>query len=105
MTDDNTSIAIQLLGREYRVSCAADERDDLMRAANHLNNQMQEVKEAQVVGLERIAVMAALNIAHELMQAKNALHGQQDQQQRLSQLSERMDKEIAAFNDYRNSLL
>jgi cell division protein ZapA len=105
MNEDNASVTIRLQDREYRISCAPDERDDLKRAATYLDEKMQEIKAAKVVGLDRIAVMAALNIAHELLMANKSLKDQQDQKRTLSRLTERMDKEIRAFNDYRNDLI
>lgn len=105
MSDDATTVTIHLMEREYRISCAPNERDDLKRAAAYLDDKMKEIREAQVIGLDRIAVMAALNITHELLLANKSLTGQQDQSHKLSQLNAKMDQEIQAFNDYRNALL
>lgn len=105
MSEETTAVTIKLLDREYRISCAPDERSDLRLAAEMLDNKMREMRDAQVVGLDRIAVMAALNLANELVLANRAAGKQQDQSLRLSRLTERMDKEISAFNDYRNALL
>lgn len=100
-----TTVTIRLLDRDYRISCAPDERNDLRKAAELLDDKMKEIRDAQVVGLDRIAVMAALNITHELLMASKNLNVQQDQSQKLTLLTEKMDKEIQAFNDYRNALL
>lgn len=105
MSEEATTVTIRLLDREYRISCAPDERSDLKRAAEHLDEKMKEIRDAQVVGLDRIAVMAALNMTHELLLANRSLTGQQDQSQKLTQLTDKMEKEIRAFNDYRNALL
>lgn len=100
-----TTVTIRLLDRDYRISCAPDERNDLRKAAELLDDKMKEIRDAQVVGLDRIAVMAALNITHELLMASKNLNVQQDQSQKLTLLTDKMDKEIQAFNDYRNALL
>lgn len=69
---DNTPVSIFILDKEYKVACGEDEQDSLYAAARYLNNKMQEIRSAgKVSGLERIAVMAALNISYELMQSRN----------------------------------
>lgn len=62
---------VSILGRTYRVTCADEERDGLAAAVQHLDHKMQEIKATGRGGnTERIAVMAALNIAHELLTAR-----------------------------------
>jgi cell division protein ZapA len=59
------------MGRSYRVTCADDEREALLAAVAYVDKKMTEIKAAsKVAGTERIAVMAALNIAHELLSIK-----------------------------------
>ena len=68
---DENSIEVMLLGRSYRVSCGPGEREALMQAVAYLDGKMNEIKQnSKVTGTERIAVMAALNIAHELLSVK-----------------------------------
>ncbi len=65
-------ITVHILEKEYRVACAEQERDALAAAAHYLSSKMKEIRDTgKVVGLERIAVMAALNITHELLQQKS----------------------------------
>lgn len=67
------SLDISIMGRTYKVNCADDERDALLEAVGYLDQKMNEIKSAGRVGsVERIAVMAALNIAHELLVARDA---------------------------------
>ena len=62
------ALTISLLGREFRVACPEGEERQLLAAADHLNRKLKEVRDTgKVVGNERIAIMAALNIAHEFM--------------------------------------
>ena len=66
--DAAKALDVTLLGRSYRVSCRDDEREALLQAVAYLEGKMNEIKKAgKVAGTERIAVMAALNIAHELL--------------------------------------
>lgn len=61
-------IDIEILGREFTVSCTDEERDSLLSAVGYLDNRMREIRDAgKIVGLDRIAIMAALNISHELL--------------------------------------
>ncbi|MDF1821067.1 MAG: cell division protein ZapA [Alcanivoracaceae bacterium] len=93
---DQSSVVVHLLDKEYRVGCSPEERDELLQAARFLDDKMREVKEANVIGLERIAVMAALNISHELLQANNTLKDRTDSSARVSTLLNKVEAEIRA---------
>lgn len=99
---DSASVVVHLLDKEYRVACPPGERDNLIRAARFLDDRMREVREANVVGLERIAVMAALNLAHELLQSTSALDNRANNSDRLAQLLQKMDAEISAHQRLRD---
>ena len=61
-------ITIHILDKEYMIACSEDERHDLQRSADYLDKQMREIRDSgKIIGSDRIAVMAALNIAHELL--------------------------------------
>ncbi len=71
MADGAKTLEVTLLGRSYRVACEDSEREALLQAVAYLDGKMNEIKSAgKVAGSERIAVMAALNIAHELLSTK-----------------------------------
>lgn len=71
MNDIYAHISVKILEKEYQVSCPAGERTDLLDSAEILNARMREIRDSgKVVGLDRIAVMAALNMANELLHAK-----------------------------------
>ena len=71
MAEGPNTIEVNLLGRTYRVACDDDEREALMQAVAYLDAKMNEIRNAgKVMGAERIAVMAALNVAHELLSVK-----------------------------------
>ena len=73
MSEDRiTRVSVRLLDREYQVACPAEERSDLLDSAEYLDAKMRELRESgNVVGLERIAVIAALNIANELLHSRD----------------------------------
>ena len=68
MSRDSKGIDINILGREFRVACPEDEQESLLSAATYLDRKMREIRDqGKVIGVERIAVMAALNMAYELL--------------------------------------
>jgi cell division protein ZapA len=63
---------VRILEKDYQFSCAPDERAALLDSAEHLNNEMRKIRDSgKVIGLDRIAVMAALNMANELLKARS----------------------------------
>ncbi len=71
MTEMFAHVNIKILDKEYQVSCKADERAALLDSAELLNAKMREIRDSgKVTGLDRIAVMAALNMANELLLAR-----------------------------------
>ncbi len=71
MSEKAKALDVSILGRNYRVTCAYEERDALLRAVAYVDKIMTEIKAvSKVAGTERIAVMAALNIANELLSIK-----------------------------------
>ena len=68
MADSAKTIEISILGRNYKIACEEGEREALLEAVAYLDGKMGEIKKAgKVNGTDRIAVMAALNIAHEFL--------------------------------------
>jgi cell division protein ZapA len=61
-------LTLNLLGRDFRVACPEGEEKQLVASADYLNRKLQEIRDlGNISGNERIAIMAALNIAHEMM--------------------------------------
>ena len=90
MSETKSPIKVHLLGKEYPIVCPQNEEHDLLIAARYLDDKMRQIRDAgRVFGAERIAVMAALNIAHELIQA-------QQQNRRLSSPPDRDDTALGA---------
>jgi cell division protein ZapA len=64
-------VSVRLLDREYQVACPQDERSDLLDSAEYLDSKMREVRDSgKVAGLDRIAVISALNLANELIKLR-----------------------------------
>ncbi len=89
-------VSVRLLEKEYVVACAHEERADLLDSAEYLNGKMREIRDSgKVVGLDRIAVMAALNIAHELLQTHRQDKLAGDVGTRLRSMRERVETVLA----------
>lgn len=68
---ESKSLQITIMGREFRVACPEEEQAGLLEAVDYLNKKMLEIRDGgKVIGLERIAIMAALNISHEFLTTK-----------------------------------
>ena len=86
-------VTVRILEKEYFVACQPEERSDLLDSAAYLNRQMKEIRDTgKVVGADRIAVMAALNMANELLQLRDRDTGTQAEfGNRLKALRERVE--------------
>ena len=93
MSESNPPIKVQILGKEYPVACSPEEQHELLIAARYLDEKMRFIRDTgRVIGTERIAVMAALNIAHEFLQRSHESGGSsQSLAGRLSAMRERLD--------------
>jgi len=98
MTDPYAQVSVRILDKEYQIACPANERTDLLDSAEILNAKMIEIRDSgRVVGLDRIAVMAALNMANDLIHAQardRLLDG--DLSGRLKIISERVENVLGS---------
>ncbi len=97
MTEQIAQVSVRILDKEYQVACPASERTDLLDSAEILNTKMREIRDSgRIVGLDRIAVMAALNMANDLIHAQA-----RDQEleggisERLKSISDRVDSVLS----------
>ncbi|MBL8200522.1 MAG: cell division protein ZapA [Chromatiales bacterium] len=93
MTEPHVQVNIKILEKEYQISCPASERAALMDSAELLNGKMREIRDTgKVIGLDRIAVMAALNMANELLRSRSrGEHLEGDAKLRLQAMRERVE--------------
>lgn len=78
VSNEISTMNVKILGKDFQVSCPADEQDELAKAAEQLDMRMREIRESgKVIGLERIAIMAGLNITNEFLQAKDQVEGKE----------------------------
>lgn len=90
---NNEPVSVRVLDREYTVGVEPGERDSLTAAARVLDAKMREIRGSnRMAAVDRVAVLAALNLAHELQQLRDEQHRQQVQFQRtLGDLNRRLD--------------
>ena len=101
---DAKGLQITIMGRNFRVSCKEEEQASLLEAVDYLNHRMEDIRDqGKIVGLERIAIMAALNIAHELLAGKPAKAAPSvddgDYRRRIALMQETLDAALAADQD------
>jgi len=94
-------VNISIMGRDFQVACPPEEQDDLLEAARYLDKNMKEIQNAgKIIGTERCAVMAALNISNDLLKLQKQTSGQDKVQAKLSSLQERIDDVLRDAEDY-----
>ncbi|GAB6043260.1 cell division protein ZapA [Endothiovibrio diazotrophicus] len=90
MSSEVVPVNVKILDKEYQVACPEEERAGLVASAEHLNQRMLEIRRSgKVFGADRIAVMAALNLAHELLQSKGGVE----------ELDRRVSERLKALED------
>jgi len=93
---DIKTVDVMIMGREFTVSCTDEERQGLLDAVNYLDKKMHDIRSAgKVVGVERIAIMAALNLSHELLNTKTGDIDIGDYKRRISAMQNQIDEVMA----------
>ena len=97
MKDTRDGVGVSILGKEFVVACPDDERAALNAAAGYLDKKMREIQgTGKVIGTERTAIMAALNIAHELLDLRGRGGVPNDVAQKLKFLQTKIDAVLRA---------
>jgi cell division protein ZapA len=91
-----TTLGVRILDKEYQVACPADQVDELTASARYLDSQMRAIRDAgKVLGVDRMAVMAALNISHDLLRLQQAQRAERAAvDKKLAELSARLDRAL-----------
>lgn len=88
-------VTVNIMGREFKIACSDDEREGLLNAVNYLDKKMSAIRDtSKVVGVERIAIMAALNITHELLTAPIGEFDIGSYKRRIETIQQQIDEEI-----------
>jgi cell division protein ZapA len=96
MTADAKGMQINVMGREFRVACTPEEQKALLEAVDYLNRKMQEINDqGKITGLERIAIMAALNISHEFLTTRFGNFDVSEFKRRIAGIETTLDQALA----------
>ena len=94
------SLQVAIMGREFRVACPEEEQGKLLEAVDYLNKKMLEIRDGgKVIGLERIAIMAALNIAHEMLSSQGGGFDTTDLKRRMVRMETVIDQAMSEQAD------
>lgn len=95
---DGRAIEVTVLDRTLKIACKEDEKADLMRAVQYLDAKMREIKsQSKVLSVERVAIMAALNITHELLGTRTADGFDSEAfQRRMKSMADAIDEAMSA---------
>jgi len=95
---DGRAIEVTVLDRTLKIACKEDEKADLLNAVEYLDAKMREIKaNSKVLSVERVAIMAALNIAHELLSARRASGFDSEAfERRMKTMAEAIDEAMSA---------
>ena len=95
MKEENIPVTVKILEKDYRIACAPNHKESLQDSAALLNEKMHEIRASgKVIGSDRIAVMAALNLAHDLLQQQQHTADDNRLQQHIRQLREKIDSAV-----------
>lgn len=97
---ENQTIAVHLLDKDYKIACPPEEQEALYRAARSLDARLRAIRDGgNIVGLERIAIMAALNLSYELQAANERSAGKGLDEDLLQNLADKVDRALSDLQD------
>ena len=97
MTD---TVFVKILDKEYQIACPPGEENALQKAARDLDKRMRSIRNSSsIIGLERIAIMTALNLSHELMLAREDATSSSTNDDSLKRLSEKIETALISLDD------
>jgi cell division protein ZapA len=100
VTEETVPVSVLILDKEYRIACKAEERETLLQTSYFLDEKMREIRDSgKVIGTDRIAVMAALNLAHDLLHHQNLNEsGKEAINRRIQSIREKIDIALSKSN-------
>ncbi len=95
-SEDSIPVVVQIMDKEYRIGCKDGEQEGLIVSAQYVDRNMREIRQSgRVIGSDRIAVMAALNIAHELLQYRRVRdRSEEDIGERIRKLQKKIESAL-----------
>ncbi|MEE9448319.1 MAG: cell division protein ZapA [Arenicellales bacterium] len=91
-------LSVRILDKDYQVACSEEERDDLIKAARYLENKLKEINaQGKIIGSERAAIMAALNISYEMVKSQSTINQQSTHEKRLENLQDEVRSVVEKY--------
>ena len=95
------TVTIDILDKSYQVACEPQQEEELRRAARDLDDQMRSIRSTgKVIGLERVAIMAALNLSHEVLSLKSGSQPDDSQERVIKGISSRIDDALFQLRQF-----
>jgi cell division protein ZapA len=103
MSTETSTLEVFILDKSYRINCPEGEQESLRNSGQYLDRKMREIRgSGKVIGLERIAVIAALNITHELLTASRRMDAESDSKAELARLISKVEKTLDQYQALEN---
>lgn len=98
MSNKTIPVSVRVMGKDYKISCPEGEHNSLLLSAMHVDESMMKIREGgKALGAERIAVMAAINIAHEMLNGGGGEVGNDKISSQIDALQESLDESLKSF--------
>ncbi len=95
MSGQKENVKVSIMQREFTVACTEQESQGVVEAAAYLDRQMRAVSGGtQVLGIDRCAIMAGLNISHELLELRKSVEDGEQMNSRLESLNQQIDEVV-----------
>ena len=98
MSTETSTLEVFILDKSYRINCPENEQESLRASAQYLDRKMREIRgSGKVIGLERIAVITALNITHELLSISQRMDSESDSKAELGRLISKIERTLDEY--------
>lgn len=95
------TVSIDILDKSYQVACEPEQEAELKQAASDLDDQMRSIRSTgKVIGLERVAIMAALNLSHQVLVMKSGGQPEDPLEDQLKTISSRIDEALFQLRQF-----
>ena len=95
------TVSIDILDKSYQVACEPEQEAELKQAASDLDDQMRAIRSTgKVIGLERVAIMAALNLSHQVLVMKSGGQPEDPLEEQLKSITSRIDEALFQLRQF-----
>ncbi|MBL6907929.1 cell division protein ZapA [Luminiphilus sp.] len=95
------TVSIDILDKSYQVACEPEQEQELQQAARDLDDQMRAIRSTgKVIGLERVAIMAALNLSHQVLLLQSGVQLDDSQEDQIKGMTSRIDEALFQLRQF-----